>query len=66
MEDTEALLTPLGIAVIPILFSMPQNVGNSDFDRMTAFANDINGTVEAVMSVIVPTLILAAVLYFFR
>ena len=61
VDDAVAPLTPLGIAVIPSL-SVLQNVGNSDFDTVAAFDNDIHGTVDAVTSATVPTRISAAVL----
>jgi hypothetical protein len=64
VDDAGALLTLLGLlSVIPILFVMTQNIGNSDFDMMSAFVYAINGIVEAVMPAIVLTIVVAVVLY---
>lgn len=64
VDDAGALLTLLGLlSVIPILFVMTQNIGNSDFDMMSAFVYAINGIVEAVMPAIVLTIAVAVVLY---
>jgi|JXWS01.1.fsa_nt_gb hypothetical protein len=65
IDDAGALLTLLGLlAVIPVLFVMTRNIGNSDFDMMSAFVYAINGIVEAVMPAIVLTIIVAVLLYF--
>ncbi|OYR66957.1 hypothetical protein [Halorubrum ezzemoulense] len=64
VDDAGALLTLLGLlSVIPVLFVMTQNIGNSDFDMMSAFVYAINGIVEAVMPAIVLTIAVAVVLY---
>jgi len=62
--DAEELIGILGIlSVLPVLFIITQNIGNSDFEMRAAVLYSIGGIVEALMPAIGSTIIVAVLLY---
>ena len=63
-DNAGTLFTLIGLlAVIPILFVMTRNMGNSEFDMTSAFTAAIFGLVEALMPALFATVFLAVILY---